>query len=96
MTRAMKLSDRFLSTPTLTGLLITKRKHGAGLAAQRTAKFFQGFEIDSQRLLFFQSPESGVANAGLFCEPIKGSSALRQKFIKSDLNHGRRALLYSM
>jgi hypothetical protein len=49
------------------------REEVAGLAAKHPAHFFQGLEIDSERLSFFKTPERGVADSRFLSQPVEGS-----------------------
>ncbi len=51
------------------------------MTLERAAHLFERVEIHPERLALLQTPKRGMADAGLFRQPVEGASLLVQYFI---------------
>ncbi len=67
--------------------VVCQRQYVARLTLEHAAHLLQRIEIQPEGLTLLQPPQRCVADAGLFCQPIKCPTLLRQYFIYSNFNN---------
>src|SRR5207249_4277557 len=76
------------SSPTLIIFLDARKfEHITRLALERLANSFQGVESNSLGFVLLQTPQSRVAHASFFGQPIERSALLSKQFIDLNSDH---------